>query len=210
MNKKLIHCTDTNLSKNLLGSVRFRGLMQFSWCFNCWYFRWILTAAHCTTGKNANFKNKIIVLGAHHISQDGSWYSFETVINHPNYSLYRNDISLIKTDRRVSFTENIKPIRIGDWDVLEGSDAIITGWGFDESGQSTQWLNYLHVKVINNDVCIKSHMPEYSIYIHNTTICTLGARKTGTCHGDSGSGLVQNRRLIGIISWGVPCKLMSS
>lgn len=199
----------TYLSNIYLGH-QFKSYAMRSTLFFNQIFRWILTAAHCTTGKHANYKNKILVIGGHHVNQDGMWYSFETVINHPKYRLYLNDISLIKTNRRVDFTENIKPIRISDRNVQEGSFAMITGWGLDESGQSPQWLNYLHVKVIDNDQCIKSHMPDYAMHIHNTTICTLGERKKGACDGDSGGPLVQDRRLIGVISWGVPCTYFSA
>lgn len=145
------------------------------------------------------------MLGAHHRSEDGAWYTIETAINHPNYRLYTNDISLIKTNRRIHFSERIKPIRISDRAVFEGSEALITGWGQDETGQMPLFLRYLRVQVINNDLCAKSHMPEYSIHIHNTTICTIGTRNTGLCFADSGGPLVHNRRLIGIISWGIPC-----
>lgn len=170
-------------------------------------FRFIITAAHCTTGRNSDYTDKIIVLGAHHLSEDGTWYGIDMVINHPDHKVYHNDISLVKTDRRVHFTNEIRPIKISRQNVGESGMALLSGWGQDQSGASSIYLHYLYVDIIANDICYASHLPEYAEYVSNTTICTLGARKRGTCHGDSGGPLVKNRKLIGVISWGVPCKL---
>lgn len=151
--------------------------------------------------------NKIIVLGAHHLSEDGTWYGIDSVINHPEHHVYHNDISLVKTDRKVHFTNDIRPIKISKQNVGESGKALITGWGQDETGLSSLYLRYLYVDIISNEICHASHLPEYQQHIFDTTICTLGARKRGSCHGDSGGPLVKDGKLIGAISWGVPCEL---
>lgn len=153
-------------------------------------------------------ENKIVVLGAHHLFLDGTWYGIDCVINHPDHELYKNDISLIKTDRRVQFNDEISPITISKQNVGQNGKALLSGWGQDHTGDLPLYLQYLHVEIIDSDICYASHLPEYAKHIFNTTICTLGARKKGTCHGDSGGPLVQDGKLIGVISWGVPCKLL--
>lgn len=169
--------------------------------------RWIVTAAHCTSGRNADMDNKIIVLGVHHLT-DGIWYGIDSVINHPSHHVYHNDISLVKTDRKVHFTDDIRPIKISKQVVGESGKALITGWGcHDETGWSSIYLRYLYVDIISNDICYASHLQEYQQHIFDTTICTLGARKRSSCRGDSGGPLVKDRKLVGVISWGVPCKL---
>lgn len=177
----------------------------------CWIFlnfRWVITAAHCTNGRNTVYDKKIIVLGAYHLTEDGTWYGIDSVINHPDHDLYHNDISLVKTDRRIHFTNDIRPIKISKQNVGESGTALLTGWGKDETGFSPLHLKYLYVDIIDNEICTASHLPEYAQHVFDSTICTLGARKKGTCNGDSGGPLVaSDGKLIGVISWGVPCKL---
>lgn len=69
------------------------------------------------------------------------------------------------------------------------------------------YLLYVSVNVINNEQCIVSHLPQYAERIYNTTICTMAREKVGACTGDSGGPLVQHKKLVGVISWGVPCAL---
>lgn len=78
---------------------------------------------------------------------------------------------------------------------------------FLQSMLAPLYLLYVSVNVINNEQCIVSHLPQYAERIYNTTICTMAREKVGACTGDSGGPLVQHKKLVGVISWGVPCAL---
>lgn len=174
------------------------------------FIRWIVSAAHCTSGRHENYTMTVIVLGAYHLYErdDGVWYRYETVINHPkhSYDLHLNDISLIKTDKRVQFTNEIRPIRLSS-EIVNGGYGVISGWGVEQDGYNPLHLLYLPVEIIGHEKCISSHKEkQYADFVYNTTLCTMGIEKKGVCHGDSGGPLVKNDYLIGVVSWGVPCK----
>lgn len=64
---------------------------------------------------------------------------------------------------------------------------------------------YTKLRVIRNDVCqrkLREEMPYVFIREH---ICTTSPYNVGTCYGDSGGPLVTNGKLIGIVSFGIPC-----
>lgn len=94
--------------------------------------RWVLTAAHCISGKYSDFSNLIIVAGAHHYLKDGVWYGIEQTVAHPSYSKFQNDIGLIKTNKTVEFAPNIVPIPLSGRKIGDGEYAVISGWGQDE------------------------------------------------------------------------------
>lgn len=130
------------------------------------------------------------------------------MINHHQYDrLFKNDISLIKTDRKVQFTSEIRSIGLSSEQVGVNGRALVSGWGHNETGYYSTYLNYLNVDIVGNEQCIKSHSPKYAGRVQDTHICTLGDHRSGTCIGDSGGPLVKDRLLIGIIAWGVPCAL---
>ncbi|CAG9783252.1 unnamed protein product [Diatraea saccharalis] len=41
--------------------------------------------------------------------------------------------------------------------------------------------------------------------VFSSQICSLTKSGEGACHGDSGGPLVENGRIVGIVSWGMPC-----
>lgn len=71
-------------------------------------------------------------------------------------------------------------------------------------------MKYAKVKTITNDECKSRMTTSNSHKIYDTIICTISneRKESGTCLGDSGTGLVEpGGVLIGITSWGIPCAL---
>lgn len=69
-------------------------------------------------------------------------------------------------------------------------------------------MKFAKVKTITNDECKKRMTSQDVANIFLTTLCTISTEKTesGSCRGDSGTGLVRSDGvLIGIVSWGIPC-----
>lgn len=58
---------------------------------------------------------------------------------------------------------------------------------------------------MGNADCRDIHHAEQAESIYNGTICTLRNMGNGACFGDSGGPLTANGKLIGLVSWGVPC-----
>lgn len=57
---------------------------------------------------------------------------------------------------------------------------------------------------LSNEDCRERHVSELNL-IHNSTICTFLQTGYGSCFGDSGGPLVAANKLIGLVSWGIPC-----
>lgn len=63
----------------------------------------------------------------------------------------------------------------------------------------------MNVLTLSNEDCRSRHIPLNARFVHDNTICTFGAHGNGMCMGDSGGPLVVNNRVIGAVSWGIPC-----
>lgn len=72
--------------------------------------RWLLTAAQCTQGANAEPVNIFVVVGVTNVGDDGDRYELAKIVNHPAFEMASrrrvNDIAMLKTtqDIRMKFT----------------------------------------------------------------------------------------------------------
>lgn len=172
--------------------------------------QWVLSAAHCTSGNNSDLSAISVVVGARRLFNDGYSYDVETAINHPKYNMdstrpYLNDISLVKTKRKIAFSNCVGPIEIGER--IVGDIALISGWGTDQAmikplhvfitfflipflfssrRSSPQFLHYLYVNVLGNEKCVGSYSSKFTANMYPSTICTKGTSEQRTCDGDSG------------------------
>lgn len=65
-------------------------------------------------------------------------------------------------------------------------------------------LQVLPAKIITNQDCMDGH-PDYSEYIFDSKICTLGVIGEGFCSGDSGGPLVVGNYVVGVVAWTIDC-----
>lgn len=91
---------------------------------------------------------------------------------------------------------------------------MIAGWGHSEEGDHVNEnvnvavsddLNYIEVKVLSHLECIWRIAP-LTFLLRTDHICTF-KRNAGVCIFDSGSSVVADGELIGIVSFNVPCAL---
>lgn len=65
---------------------------------------------------------------------------------------------------------------------------------------------YTNVTTISNEICRREWsqiLPK--VKITSNHLCTIAPVGVGACQGDSGSALAADGKLIGIISFGLPC-----
>ncbi|EPQ16032.1 Kallikrein-5 [Myotis brandtii] len=107
-------------------------------------------------------------------------------IPHPGFSHpgHTNDLMLIKLNRKVMETQNIKPINIS------------SHLNFPKV------LQCLNITVLNHERCQEA----YPHQIDKTMFCAGDESGRDSCQGDSGGPVVCNGTLQGLVSWGdYPC-----
>lgn len=178
--------------------------------------QWILTAAHCVSGKLSNPSKFTLGLGVSDRSVPDNWSVFKNgvkIIMHENYSpeTMENDIALIKLDSPVEYSDYIVPVCIPvDSSSYANLEAIATGFGLtSENGQTSRYLLQVNLKWLTDEICEKKANTG-SANFKNVCICAgeTGGNKD-TCQGDSGGPLVvlENSKYMlgGITSWGEGC-----
>ncbi|XP_019513717.1 PREDICTED: kallikrein-5 [Hipposideros armiger] len=166
--------------------------------------QWLLTAAHCW---KKLFK---IRLGHHSLSPtyESSQQLFSGVksIPHPGYTHpgHSNDVMLIKLNRRIHETQDVKPINISSHCPAAGTRCMVSGWGTVSSPNINfpKVLQCLNITVLSDDRCREAYPRQIDV----TMFCAGDETGRDSCQGDSGGPVVCNGNLQGLVSWGdFPC-----
>ncbi|CAG5035496.1 unnamed protein product [Parnassius apollo] len=166
--------------------------------------RWILTAAHCTVGKTN--RTMIVVVGTNSLLAGGDEYSVEDILIHEQYNgnFIYNDVSLIKVSVDIQFSDRVQPIQLPDTNTESGAELLLSGWGrLSYPGVLPVQLQMINLVSLSVEECQDKYQGINPVY--ETQICSLTKRGEGACHGDSGGPLVEDGKVVGIVSWGMPC-----
>ncbi|KAL7028593.1 hypothetical protein ACKWTF_005907 [Chironomus riparius] len=168
--------------------------------------RWVVCAAHCTI--NRLVANTVIVVGAHNRITGGITHQSERIANHPQYNSATtvNDVSLVRSATDIIESDVIGFIDIEPAHINHHFPSFTSGWGqTSHPGSAATVLQWLTVEVIPNDECRSRLSTANAARIADSVICVSSANGQGLCFGDSGGPLTVNGRLVGAVSWGVPC-----
>ncbi|CAH4035090.1 unnamed protein product [Pieris brassicae] len=172
--------------------------------------RWVLTAAHCL--KNISPSDMVILAGTNSITKGGTRYKIDRILIHPKYTLepIKNDIALLRTAEKITFTNKVKAIEVATEDPKPGQKCKLAGWGFTTQNKrnSPDKLQMLDVKVLTEKECKTDYLRRFDKTnpITSNHICTYNMVKEGACQGDSGASLVcNNNTTCGVFSWNIPC-----
>ncbi|XP_072935174.1 chymotrypsin-2-like [Epargyreus clarus] len=166
--------------------------------------RWVLTAAHCTVGSSP--LTMLVVVGTNQLRAGGDKYSVEQIFVHEDYDgeLITNDVSVVKVSTPIQFGDKVQPIQLADQNTGEGADLILTGWGrLSYPGFVSDKLQMIALKSLSVEDCQGRYVFVNPVF--DSQICSLTKYGEGACHGDSGGPLVENGKVVGVVSWGVPC-----
>lgn len=166
---------------------------------------WIVSAAQCTVHWRP--ADLCIATGTT-LLFDGYIHRVALIINHNQYDKvdHRNDIALLRTANRVSFSEHVRPISVATTFTAAAEWAIVSGWGltrYPGDGMLTDELQYVAVKTVRPRECIRMVGEQQTV--SRASLCTLTRYGKGACLGDAGSPLVANNLLIGVVSLVKPC-----
>ncbi|XP_003803279.1 kallikrein-5 [Otolemur garnettii] len=166
--------------------------------------QWLLTAAHC---RKKGFRVRLGHPNLSPIYQSGQqlFWGIKS-IPHPGYSYpdHSDDLMLIKLNRRIRVTQDVKPIDISSHCVPAGTTCLVSGWGTTSSPSVTfpKVLQCLKITVLSRDKCEKA----YPGRIDQTMFCAGDEAGRDSCQGDSGGPVICNGSLQGLVSWGdFPC-----
>ncbi|EDW12624.1 trypsin-1 [Drosophila mojavensis] len=171
---------------------------------------WIITAAHCTFGKQANQLR--VRLGTSECSRNGQLLNIKKIVQHEkfNYSNINNDFSLLQLQEPIEFDETKQAVKLPtqDQEFKDGDACYVSGWGSTQNPlESRDWLRQVKVPLVNQEDCNK----KYSRYggVTDSMICA-GYMQGGkdACQGDSGGPMVNGDGvLVGVVSWGFGCAM---
>ncbi|CAG9133503.1 unnamed protein product [Plutella xylostella] len=141
-------------------------------------------------------------------------------LKHPNFRSNAvrdiNDIAVLTLNRRVQFSDVVRPICLPESGTEEdwtGLTMTVAGWGKtrQEALTSSRYLLETRVRLVDGATCQRNSI--YSDNLEpNTMICAYNLGKDA-CQGDSGGPMFgklpnANKRKyyqIGIVSWGIDC-----
>lgn len=168
---------------------------------------WILTAAHCVVSYQANELE--VVAGDYELFAVEGMEQLRYVdksVAHPKYDKNIYDIGMLHVSEPFIFNIFVKKAELPfDSDILDG-DTTFFGWAWGYPSQTLKKyrLQSLPFHIIDNEKCVRFLRGR----LRNDQEFCAGTleRKKAACKGDSGSPLVQNNKLIGILIKGIkPC-----
>lgn len=174
---------------------------------------WILTAAHCLSGKLADHPFKVR-LGANTLTDPkGRLFGVKQKILHPAYdpANKQNDVALLRIER--VRLPGVKPARLiganGSAETAaDDENAIVFGYGKTRDADVSAILLRASIQVWPRADC-QSAMGDMATRITPSVLCALGEDGSDSCQGDSGGpltrGLGPQAVQIGVVSWGRGC-----
>lgn len=80
------------------------------------------------------FKPVRIVAGAVNLNSGGTSYEIADKVLHPRYNnqTFENNLSLLKTKYKISFTDAVKAISMNVYEIGANVPVFASGWGFSE------------------------------------------------------------------------------
>ncbi|XP_055386113.1 trypsin-1 [Condylostylus longicornis] len=169
--------------------------------------KWILTAAHCTSGQLADRMK--IRLGTSTYASGGNVIKVKKIVQHEkfNISTVDYDYSLLELESNIEFDENKRPIKLPDSKelVLDGDICRVSGWGNTQNEvEKRNWLREAEVPVFNQELCFEKYK-DYGGVTERMLCAGYIEGGKDACQGDSGGPLNHNNVLVGVVSWGYGC-----
>ncbi|XP_031633012.1 chymotrypsin-2-like [Contarinia nasturtii] len=178
--------------------------------------RFMLTAAHCTQGQLSDPKIVYAVAGSYRRLKGGVTIALDKITPSKKYNTHKyfNDISLLRAAEKIVFTNLIQPIALPTQNIVGDTEVLLSGWGRTEypiSNGLPDILQFITPTTLTVGDCKERFKGHGAVHlIDDSILCTINPADIGACHGDSGGPLVdatnpENKTLIGIVSWGIPC-----
>ncbi|XP_028300347.1 serine protease 57-like [Gouania willdenowi] len=158
----------------------------------------VVTAAHCRIPVPYT-----VVLGVDSLtSNESTKQEFRAMMSipHPDFDGHRNDIMLLKLDRRAQLGEAVQLIPLKTTR-LRVSQCITAGWGEADNKTQPNTLQEVNVTTLLQRTC-RRRWRQGRVPISRSMVCGVGGRALqGFCSGDSGGPLVCDGGVAGVVSF---------
>lgn len=166
--------------------------------------QWVLTAAHCVTGKLADHPMRVRMGSTRLSDGQGRFFKVLRKVVHPDYPRDRGaDIALLQ----------IEPVRLGAVQTMTLArtapppmpypQAQVYGYGRTRGAEVSAILLVGVVSVWEQAACEQAY-PGRLGRMRSRSLCA-NAPEVDSCQGDSGGPLIYNDTQVGIVSWGDGC-----
>ncbi|KAF5298249.1 hypothetical protein FQR65_LT09760 [Abscondita terminalis] len=195
--------------------------------------KYVLTAAHCVTGKineqvgplisvrlgewsTETGQDCAVIEGIEVCNDEPVNVPIESFVFHNNYddnSINRyNDIALIRLSKSVQMTEFVRPICLPSASdrAPVGSQLWVSGWGRTEYSKNSPIKLKVKVPIVASNQCANTFR-RAGVTVSSKQLCAGGERNKDSCNGDSGGPLMRleennNQWFVeGIVSFGTRC-----
>ncbi|XP_037806101.1 trypsin delta [Lucilia sericata] len=154
----------------------------------------ILTAAHCIEQPWDTAAFRVRAGSSTHL-YGGQLVGVRHIFKHETYSssTLDSDVALVVLNKNLTYTRTVQPVELATWGEQlpnEDNEFFVSGWGLtSETGLVSPLLNYVAVRLINQNTCSKNY--QYIATISSKMFCA-GYPQGGkdSCQGDSGGPLV--------------------
>jgi len=170
---------------------------------------WILTAAHCFTGRLANKEPWLVSAAEHDLNAKSGievHRKVSRIIKHAGFRgvNHGNDVALLKLDSPLKYGKGVAPACLAeansDWDRKQ-RNCMLTGWGLTKGEQNKNQLQEVGGPIVDQRTCGNV----WTEQLKDSMIC-FGTGLKGGCQGDSGGPLVcyddGKWSHVGIVSFG--------
>ncbi|XP_058837335.1 trypsin-7-like [Topomyia yanbarensis] len=166
--------------------------------------RWVLTAGHCVGG-DFTALGVFVRFGSTFSDRGGLVVTLKRAVQHPKYNdnTLDYDVTLLELGRDLPLDDQFYAVDLPEQDepIEDGHCVLVSGWGVTHA--RVDRLHAVHVPIVNFEECREVYKDMN--HVTRRMICA-GYPEGGknACYGDSGGPMVDGRKLIGLVSWGVP------
>ncbi|CRL01593.1 CLUMA_CG014320, isoform A [Clunio marinus] len=168
----------------------------------------ILSVAHCLEG--INHEDILVRVGSAKVNLGGDVHYVDVVNIHPKYDklTYDYDVSLLHLTKPIKLdglTKRIAVIGSPRDALIPGTPVIVSGWGETlNPNENKENLRAVVLTTYNHLQCHQKYI--FDGGITTQMFCAYRENKD-SCFGDSGGPVVHatNRKLLGLVSFGVDC-----
>ncbi|XP_043583888.1 trypsin-7-like [Bombus pyrosoma] len=166
--------------------------------------KWIITSAQCAL--RVEVKAFHVRAGTSRYYEGGDIYGVQSVVIHPAFNAinYDYDVGLVELSDSITYDSTKQSIKLPKTHSMIDDDSLVKvlGWGiFELFGPVSDVLLHSTMRKINNQDCEEASGGDL---LTNRMFCAL-SDAARPCVGDSGSPLIFQGTLFGVVSWSRSC-----